>query len=100
MGYNVQPLRSQQEINDFLFCLRRNKNAERDVFLFLIGINSGLRMSDIVKLKKKRRDYLKKPAHRGAKDRENTHFILKQLTGLDSRLYRTLRSGGLLVSQY
>ena len=53
MGYNVQPLRSQQEINDFLFCLRRNKNAERDVFLFLIGINSGLRMSDIVKLKKK-----------------------------------------------
>ncbi|MCD5011988.1 integrase, partial [Enterococcus durans] len=26
MGYNVQPLRSQQEINDFLFCLRRNKN--------------------------------------------------------------------------
>ena len=53
MGYNVQPLRSQQEINDILFCLRRNKNAERDVFLFLIGINSGLRMSDIVKLKKK-----------------------------------------------
>ncbi|MDN6254742.1 MAG: integrase, partial [Tetragenococcus koreensis] len=28
MGYNVQPLRLQQEINDFLFCLRRNKNAE------------------------------------------------------------------------
>lgn len=53
MSYNVQPLRTQQEINDFLFCLRRNKNAERDVFLFLIGINSGLRMSDIVTLKKK-----------------------------------------------
>lgn len=53
MSYNVQPLRTQQEINDFLFCLRRNKNAERDVFLFLIGINSGLRMSDIVELKKK-----------------------------------------------
>ncbi len=52
MSYNVQPLRTQQEINDFLFCLRRNKNADRDVFLFLIGINSGLRMSDIVKLKK------------------------------------------------
>ncbi len=53
MSYNVQPLRTQQEINDFLFCLRRNKNAERDVFLFLVGINSGLRMSDIVKLQKK-----------------------------------------------
>ncbi|MGM8173871.1 tyrosine-type recombinase/integrase, partial [Enterococcus faecalis] len=23
MSYNVQPLRTQQEINDFLFCLRR-----------------------------------------------------------------------------
>ena len=53
MSYNVQPLRTRQEINDFLFCLRRNKNADRDVFLFLIGINSGLRMSDIVKLQKK-----------------------------------------------
>lgn len=53
MSYNVQPLRTQHEINDFLFGLRRNKNAKRDVFLFLIGINSGLRMSDIVKLKKK-----------------------------------------------
>ena len=52
MPYNVQPVRSQQEINDFLFCLRLNKNAERDVFLFLFVINSWLRMSDIVKLKK------------------------------------------------
>lgn len=52
-SYNVQTLRTHQEIRDSLFCLRRNKNAERDVFLFLIGINSGLRMSDIVKLKKK-----------------------------------------------
>lgn len=43
MSYNVQPLRMQQEINDFLFCLRRNNNAYRDVFLFLININSGLR---------------------------------------------------------
>lgn len=29
MPYNVQPLRTQQEINDFLFCLRRNKNADQ-----------------------------------------------------------------------
>jgi hypothetical protein len=47
---NFQPLRLQQETNNFLFTLRRNKNAKRDVFL--IGINSGLRMSDIFKLKK------------------------------------------------
>lgn len=52
-SYNVQALLTHQEISDSLFCLRCNKNAERDVFLFLIGINSGLRMSDIVKLQKK-----------------------------------------------
>ena len=75
MGYNVQPLRSQQEINDFLFCLRRNKNAERDVFLFLIGINSGLRMSDIVKLKKKGVITSKKPR------------IVEQKTGKTRILY-------------
>ena len=61
MTYNVQPLRTQQEINDFLFCLRRQKNAHREVFLFLIGINRGLRMSDIVKLQKKDIIYSKNP---------------------------------------
>ncbi len=75
MSYNVQPLRTQQEINDFLFCLRRNKNAERDVFLFLIGINSGLRMSDIVKLKKKDVIYSKNPR------------IVEQKTGKTRILY-------------
>ena len=72
MGYNVQPLRSQHEINDFLFCLRRNKNA---VCVCPISSNS-----------RKRHDHLKK-TYRRAKDGENTHFILTQLTGLDSRLY-------------
>ncbi|WP_304652709.1 tyrosine-type recombinase/integrase [uncultured Ligilactobacillus sp.] len=46
--YNVQPFRSETEIDDFL---RRTKNSKRDVFLFLFGLNTGLRMSDIVKLR-------------------------------------------------
>lgn len=61
MTYNVQPLRTETEINDFLLCLRRNKNAPRDVFLFLLGINTGLRMSDLVSLKKKDVNYDKNP---------------------------------------
>lgn len=61
MTYNVQPLRTENEINDFLFCLRRNKNVPRDVFLFLLGINTGLRMSDLVSLKKKDITYDKNP---------------------------------------
>ncbi|OTP24885.1 tyrosine-type recombinase/integrase [Enterococcus mundtii] len=51
MGYNVQPLRTTEEIQDFQFWLRRTSFAERDSFLFLFGINNGLRMSDIVGLK-------------------------------------------------
>lgn len=51
LTYNVQPLRTKQEIDDFLFFLRRTANPERDTFLFLFGINNGLRMSDVVKLK-------------------------------------------------
>lgn len=49
--YNVQPFRSETEIDDFLFFLRRTKNHKRDVFLFQFGLNTGLRMSDIVGLK-------------------------------------------------
>lgn len=61
LSYNVQPLRSQTEIDDFLFWLRRTSQPERDTFLFLLGINSGLRMSDIVKLKVKDIKYDKRP---------------------------------------
>ena len=92
MTYNVQPLRSQQEINDFLFCLRRNKNAKRDVFLFLIGINSGLRMSDIVKLKKQ--DIL------SAKNPRIVELILKQPAGPDPGVHHRPGAGRLFISQH
>lgn len=57
--YNVQPLRSREEINEMKLAIKRgNKGkpkrpdiANRDVLLFLIGINTGLRVNDIVRLK-------------------------------------------------
>lgn len=49
----VEPLRSNREISEFLFCLRRTRHPGRDVFLFQLGINTGLRMSYIVSLKVK-----------------------------------------------
>lgn len=61
MKYNVEPLRTQDEINDFLFWLRRTNYPERDTFLFLFGINTGLRMSDIVTLKVKDIKYTERP---------------------------------------
>lgn len=56
---NVQPLRTAKEIDEMILAVRRgNKGtpkrpelAERDVLLFLIGINTGLRVNDIVRLR-------------------------------------------------
>jgi integrase len=48
--YDVQPLRSAIEIEDMKDSLRR-WCSERDRFLFLFGINTGLRVSDIVPIK-------------------------------------------------
>ena len=48
--YNVEPLRSQQEIKDMKWALKRFC-GERDYILFLLGINTGLRVSDLCKLK-------------------------------------------------
>jgi integrase len=50
--YDVQPLRSLQDIEDMKQSLRR-WCSERDYFLFLLGINTGLRVSDIVALRVK-----------------------------------------------
>lgn len=48
--YNVQPLRSKQEIEEFKWSLKRYCTP-RDVYLFTFGINTGLRISDILPLK-------------------------------------------------
>ena len=57
--YNVEPLRSAEEIEEMKWAIKRGsksspKNkflAERDVLLFLVGINTGLRINDLVSLK-------------------------------------------------
>lgn len=48
---DVQPIRSKAQIDDMKWALKRHC-SERDYVLFLIGINTGLRVSDILKLKK------------------------------------------------
>jgi integrase len=48
--YDVQPLRTVEEINEMKWSLLRNC-SERDYFLFVFGINTGLRVSDILPLK-------------------------------------------------
>ncbi|PGE31855.1 tyrosine-type recombinase/integrase [Bacillus wiedmannii] len=47
---DVQPIRTKQQIEDMKWALRRHC-SERDYILFLIGINTGLRVGDLLKLK-------------------------------------------------
>jgi integrase len=48
---DVQPIRSKQQIEDMKWALKRHC-SERDYIMFLVGINTGLRVSDILGLKK------------------------------------------------
>ncbi len=75
MSYNIQPLRTQEEINQVLKCMENTEFPERNKFLLLFGINVGLRMSDIVKLKVG--DIRDKPKP----------IIIEQKTGKKRRLY-------------
>ena len=47
---DVQPIRSSEKIEDMKWSLKK-WCGERDYVMFLIGINAGLRISDLLKLK-------------------------------------------------
>jgi len=47
---DVQPIRSKEKLEDMKWSLKRHC-GERDYILFLLGINSGLRISDLLALK-------------------------------------------------
>ncbi|WP_432707012.1 tyrosine-type recombinase/integrase [Gottfriedia acidiceleris] len=47
---DVQPIRTIEDIDSMKWALKRHA-SERDYMLFLLGINTGLRVSDILKLK-------------------------------------------------
>ncbi|WP_280166473.1 tyrosine-type recombinase/integrase [Priestia aryabhattai] len=53
---DVQPIRNKQQLGDMKWALKRHC-SERDYILFLIGINTGLRVSDLLKLET---DHIKK----------------------------------------
>lgn len=47
---DVQPIRSKEQLEDMKWSLR-NWCGERDYILFMLGINTGLRVSDLLNLK-------------------------------------------------
>jgi len=47
----AEPLRKPKDIQEMLWALGRTESGYRDKFMFLFGINTGLRISDILSLK-------------------------------------------------
>lgn len=60
---DVQPIRDKQQLSDMKWALKRHC-SERDYILFLIGINTGLRVSDLLKLEVDHIKRLKKKARK------------------------------------
>lgn len=48
---NVQPLKTFEEIENMREALEMTSNPERNLLLFNLGINTGLRISDLIKLR-------------------------------------------------
>lgn len=71
---NVEPLRTKQEIEDFKDALKLT-GGQRDLMLFTIGINTGLRIGDILALRVK--------DVRG----RDTAVVIEQKTGKKRKLY-------------
>lgn len=49
-GYLVRPLKSSKEIHELLAAIDTMTFAKRNRFLFLLGLNTGLQASDLVRL--------------------------------------------------
>ncbi|WP_439846185.1 hypothetical protein [Bacillus spizizenii] len=49
---DVQPIRNKEDLDNMKWSLKRHC-SERDYILFLLGINSGLRVGDSLELKAK-----------------------------------------------
>lgn len=130
---NVQPLRTKEEIAEMLFAVKRgNKGnpkrkalAERDVMLFLLGINTGLRVGDLVKLKvgdvkgkdkfiiyegktNKRRvvniKMLREELDEFTKDKKDHEYLFKSQKGENrplstTQVYRILQDAGKLLGR-
>ncbi|HCM89235.1 MULTISPECIES: tyrosine-type recombinase/integrase [Vagococcus] len=47
----VEPIRDKKVLNEFINELNTGKNGRRNVLIFKIGLSTGLRISDIIKIK-------------------------------------------------
>ncbi|MEH6957245.1 tyrosine-type recombinase/integrase [Neobacillus drentensis] len=97
---DVQPIRDLKKLEDMKWSLKRHC-SERDYIMFLLGINTGLRVSDLLQLKVKDLKGKKKViVKEGKTDKPRTihlHNIYEELSdyikGLDSEWLFPSRKG-------
>jgi integrase len=104
----VEPIRSRKKLRDILTYLRRER--ERDYMLFLLGVHTGLRISDILQLRvrdvkgrshitiiekktKKSKKFLingelKKELHAYCKNKESYEFLIYSREGQNNPINR------------
>lgn len=94
--YNVKPIKTKQELEDFrgalltgnLDSLSGNRSGKRNLMLFDFGVNTGLRVSDIVRLKVKQVQNKNRFTIRETKTgKERTIFIKNIRKELNNYIY-------------
>ncbi|MGG0592513.1 tyrosine-type recombinase/integrase [Priestia megaterium] len=91
---DVQPIRSKEQLEDMKWALKRHC-SERDYIMFLIGINTGLRVGDLLKLKtedilklknKKRKEWLVKEGKTAKSRKVNINSVYPQILSYAEKL--------------
>lgn len=86
---DVQPIRSKEDLDNMKWSLKRHC-SERDYILFLLGINSGLRVRDLLELKVKQVSGKNEITVREGKTKKVRKIHLKQIKEELNDYLRTL----------
>lgn len=95
---DVQPIRSLEQIEDMKWSLKK-WCSERDYILFLLGINVGLRVSDMLKLKAEDLKGKKKITVREGKTKKTRVIYLENIYNKLNEYINTLESEWLFPSR-
>lgn len=80
----VEAIRDKKILNDFISELDKGKNGKRNVLIFKIGLSTGLRISDIIKIKvidvKGKTEFELTEQKTGKKRKVYLHQVLTELT--------------------
>lgn len=104
--HDVQPIRDLQQLEDMKWSLKK-WCSERDYIMFLLGINTGLRVSDLLKLKAKDLKGKKKVTIKEGKTKKPRTILLQNIyeelneyiKGLDSEWMFPSRNGDKPISR-